>query len=134
MKKILFLSLFAMALGLTGCSKDAEINAFITEFDGVTKDIVSKIDANPTAAGIDEAQKAFDAKKAALTDKWAAIKDAVGMQVSAETKAKLEESLKNNMKALTDVAMRNGMKMAMDKEAMPKFQKLMSDYGSTFKM
>ena len=69
MKKIIVFSLLVFCLGMTGCSKDAEIEAFIKEMDGVTKDIVSKIDANPTAAGVDDAQKAFDARKAELKTK-----------------------------------------------------------------
>ena len=49
-----------LCLSLTGCSKDAEINAFITEFDAPTKEIVSKFDANPSAAGIDDAVQRKD--------------------------------------------------------------------------
>lgn len=132
MKKITLFMVLAFSLGSIGCSKDAEINAFITEFDAATKEIVAKIDANPSAAGIDDAQKAFDAKKPSLKEKWDGIKDAVGMQVSAETKKKLQDSVTANMKALTDVSMKHMMKMAADREASTKFQKLMSDFTGTF--
>jgi hypothetical protein len=134
MKKVTLFLVAMLCLGLAGCSKDAEINAFITEFDAATKEIVSKIDANPTAAGIDDAQKAFDGKKASLKAKWDGIKDAVGFQVGAETKKKLEDSVTNNMKALMDVSTKNMMKLAMDKDASSKFQKLMTDYQATFAM
>ena len=117
---------------LTGCSKDAEINAFITEFDAATKEIVAKIDANPTAAGMDEAQKAFDGKKASLKAKFDGIKGAMGFQVSADTKKKLEESMANSGKALLDVSMKNAMKLATDKEATAKFKTLLNDFQSTF--
>lgn len=132
MKHITLLAILAFCVALTGCSKDAEINAFITEFDAATQEIVSKIDANPTAAGIDDAQKAFDGKKASLKTKWDGIKGAVGFQVSADTKKKLEDSVGKNMKALMDVSTKNMMKMAMDKEASAKFQTLLKDYQSTF--
>lgn len=132
MKKLSLFILFAFCLGLTGCSKDAEVNAFITEFDSVTKEIVSKIDANPSSAGVDDAQKAFDAKKADLKTKWDAIKTARGIQVSADTKKKLEDSVAANMKALTDVSTKNMTKLATDKDAATKFQKLITDYSSTF--
>ena len=132
MKKTLVTLMALLCLGMAGCSKDAEINAFITEFDAVTKDITTKIDANPSAAGIDDAQKAFDSKKASLTEKWNGIKDAVGMQVSADTKKKLEDSVANNTKALMEVSTKHMMKLAMDKEASAKFQKLLTDYQSTF--
>ncbi len=132
-KKNLLIVLVLLAF-VTACSKDAEINAFITEFDTATKEIVAKIDANPTAAGIGEAQKAFDGKKASLKTKWDGIKGAVGFQVSADTKKKLEDSVANNMKSLMDVSMKNAMKMALDKEASSKFQALLKDYQATFAM
>lgn len=132
MKKVTLFLIAVFCLSLTGCSKDAEINAFITEFDAATKEIVAKIDANPTAAGIGDAQKAFDGKKASLKAKWDGIKGAVGMQVSADTKKKLEDSVSNNMKALLDVSMKNAMKMAMDKDASAKFKALLTDYQNTF--
>lgn len=132
MNKISLFLIVAFCIGLTGCSKDTEVNAFITEFDATTKEIVSKIDANPSSAGVDEAQKAFDAKKASLKAKWDAIKSARGMQVSADTKKKLEDSVSANMKSLVDVSTKNAMKLATDKDAATKFQKLMSDYSATF--
>ena len=132
MKKVTLFMTAMLCLSLAGCSKDAEINAFITEFDSVTKEIVTKIDADPSEEGIDAAQKAFDGKKASLKAKWDGIKDAVGMQVSADTKKKLEDSVTNNMKALMDVSMKNAMKMAMDKDASAKFKTLLTDYQSTF--
>jgi hypothetical protein len=133
MKKVtLFLLLAIFCLGLAGCSKDAEVEAFIAENDAVMKDITTKIDQNPTAAGVDDAQKSFDAKKANLKTKWDAIKDARGAQVSADTQKKLNDSMSNNMKSLTDVSMKNAMKLGQDKDAAMKFQKLMQDYAATF--
>lgn len=132
MKKISLFLVVLLCIGLTGCSKDAEINAFITEFDAATKEIVAKIDANPTAAGMDEAQKAFDGKKASLKAKFDGIKGAMGFQVSADTKKKLEESMANSGKALLDVSMKNAMKLATDKEATAKFKTLLNDFQSTF--
>lgn len=132
MKKISLLLVVISALFLSGCSKDADINAFITEFESVTKEITSKIDASPNEAGVDAAQKAFDAKKASLKDKWNAIKDAVGFQVSADVKKKLEDSVKSSTQSLVDVSMKHGMALAMDDGAMPKFEKLMKDYQATF--
>ncbi len=132
MKKISIFLVVLSCIALSGCSKDAEINAFITEFDAATKEIVSKIDANPTAAGMDEAQKAFDGKKTSLKAKFDGIKGAMGFQVSADTKKKLEESMANGGKALLDVSMKNAMKLAMDKEATAKFKTLLNDFQSTF--
>lgn len=133
MKKVTVFLIAVFCLALVGCSKDAEVNSFITENDAVMKDITTKIDANPSAAGVDDAQKAFDAKKDSLKSKWDAIKEARGAQVSSEVQKKLNDSMAENMKQLTDVSTKNAMKMAMDKDAMTKFQKLMTDYGNTFK-
>jgi hypothetical protein len=131
-KVTLFLLLAVFCLGLAGCSKDSEVEAFIAENDAVMKDITTKIDQNPTAAGVDDAQKAFDAKKASLKSKWDAVKDARGMQVSEATQKKLTDSMVNNMTKLTEVSQKNMMKLAQDKDAATKFQKLMQDYQATF--
>jgi hypothetical protein len=134
MKKVtLFLLLAIFCLGLVGCSKDSEVEAFITENNAVMKDITSKIDANPSAAGVDEAQKSFDAKKANLKAKWDAVKTARDAQISAETQKKLTDSMAQNNKDLTDVSTKHAMKLAQDREAFPKFQKLMQEYANTFK-
>ncbi len=124
--------LLSLAIFTVGFSKDAEVNAFIGELDGTTQEIVAKIDANPTSAGIDEAQKAFDARRPQLTAKWDEIKTAVGAQVSKDSKQNLEESVRRNMKALTEVSMRNMMKMTADKQASDKFRRLVEDYAKTF--
>lgn len=132
MKKVTLLVIFALCLALAGCSKDADIDAFISEFESITKDLVARIDADPSAAGLDEAQKSFDGKKASLRSKWDAIKGAVGFQVSADAKKKLEDSVKKNMKDLMDVSMKHAATIASDNEAEAKFTKLLRDYQATF--
>jgi hypothetical protein len=132
MKRTFLTALAALLLFTSACSKDAEVTAFISELDAATNEIAAKIDAEPSAAGIENAQKAFDARKPELARKWDGIKNAVGLQVSNETRTKLEESVKNNMKALTQVSIKHMMKLAADKEASSKFQKLLADYSTTF--
>ena len=129
MKKItLLLIVAAFALGLTACSKDAEVTAFLTELDSVTQDIASKINASPDADGIAAAQKAFDAKKASLKGKWDAIKDAVGFQVSADTKKKLEDTVKKDMEIIVGLAGKHAMSIAESAEATKAWEKLLKDY------
>lgn len=132
MKKLSIFLILACSIALAGCSKDGEIESFITELDSTTKDITAKIDANPSSAGIDAAQKVYDDKKAGLKTKWDAVKGARGFQVSEATKKKLEDSVKNNVMALTGSMTKNMMKLASDKDANAKFQKLMKDYTDTF--
>lgn len=135
MKKKLSLFLVAVfCLSMAACSKDAEVAAFITEFDAATKEIVDKIDANPSAAGVDEAAKAFEARKPGLKAKFDAFKNAREAQITAETKKNLNDSMTKNMSALTGIMGKHMMKFATDKVAMEKFKKLMEDYGNTFKM
>lgn len=119
---------------LVGCSKDAEINSFLTEWDAVTNEIVQKIDADPSSAGVNDAQKTWDGKKADLKAKWDKIKDARNFQVSKNAQQKIEESARKNVSALTAVMSKNIVKMARDKDAADKFKDLMEDYGNTFKM
>ena len=134
MKKIVLFLMLIFCSAFVGCSgKDAEFNAFISENTAVVKEMTDKIDANPGAAGVDEAQKAFDAKKADLKTKWDAIKDVRGMEVSSDVRKKLNDTMQSDMKMLTDSATKNAMKLAMDKDAMANFKKLIRDYGETFK-
>jgi len=119
-------------MALTGCNKDAEVNAFITENRAVIDEIVKKVDANPSEAGVDEAQKAFDAKKAALKEKWDAIKTARGAQVSADVQKKMETEVPADMKKLTDVQMKHVLKLGSGGNE--KFGKLLKDYQDIIKM
>ncbi len=134
MRKVTLFLVIVFCLGMTGCSKDAEVQAFIDEFDATTKEMVSKIEADPSSKGIDEAQKAFDAKKASLKAKFDAFKDARSAQVSADMQKKLVDSSNANGKALGDVRTKNMSKIQADPEAVPKFQKLIKDYADAFKM
>lgn len=121
-------------LSLVGCSKDAEINSFLTEWDAVTNEIVQKIDADPSSAGVEDAQKIWNEKKADLKAKWDKIKDARGFQVSKDMQKKMEESAQKNVSVLTAVMSKNMVKLARDKDAADKFKNLMEDYGTTFKL
>lgn len=134
MKKIALFLLVVFCLGLTGCSKDAEVNAFIAENSAVIDEIVKKIDADPSEKGVDEAQKSFDAKKAGLKDKWDAIKNARGAQVSSDVQKKLNDSVTADMKKLTDVQMKHSQKLATSGDAMNKFVKLVQAYSDIIKM
>jgi hypothetical protein len=134
MKKIALFLLVVFCLGLTGCNKDAEINAFIAENNAVIKDIVAKIDADPSEKGVNEAQKSFDAKKDGLKAKWDAIKNVRGAQVSTDTQKKLNDSMAADMKLLTDVQQKHSQKLAASGDAMNKFVKLVQAYAEIIKM
>ena len=130
MKKITLFFVLAFCLTMVGCSKDGEINAFLTEWDSVTNDMVQKINAGD----IDGAKTAFDAKKESLKSKWASVKDAKGFQVSEDTKKKMTDSATKNMSALTSAMTANAMKFAADKAKAEKLRALITEYGEIFKM
>ena len=130
MKKLTVILLAVFALGLAGCSKDAQINAFLTEWETVTNDMVAKIETGD----VDGAKTAFDAKKDSLKTSWDGVKTAKGFQVGKETQQKMEESAKKNMSNLMGAVMKGTMKMTGDKSKSDKLQTLMKDYGEIFKM
>lgn len=134
MKKIALFLMVVFCLGLTGCNKDAEINAFIAENNTVIKDIVAKIEADPSEKGVAEAQKSFDSKKEGLKAKWEAIKNVRGAQVSADMQKKLTDSMAADMKLLTDVQQKHSMKLSQDGQAMNNFVNLVKAYADVIKM
>lgn len=130
MKKLTLFLLAIFTLSLIGCSKDAQINAFMTEWETVTNDMSAKIEAGD----IDGARAAFDAKKDSLKKNWDDVKTAKGFQVTEETKKKMEEGAKKNMSTLLNATMKGAMKSGGDKAKSDKLQALMKEYGDIFKM
>jgi hypothetical protein len=87
--------LVASVVGLVGCSKDAEVEAFIKDNDALVKSIK---DAKDAAA----AKKAWDDKKATMKQKFDGIKEARGFQVKKETMDKLNDSITKSTLAICD--------------------------------
>ena len=76
MKTIVSLLIFVSVLVLVGCKGPVdEVKAFLNEKDDVLFQIAKTLEANPTEAGVDEARKGFEAKKADLAAKSAALKE-----------------------------------------------------------
>ena len=128
----LFLILSVVALA--GCKKDAEINAVLADFDSFTKELVKKVDGNPTAAGVDDAQKYLDSKKDELKGKWDSIKGARGFQVSKETQEKMEESLKKNFMSVVGLQTKYIGKSMSDPAFKSKLDKLVKDYQALYQV
>lgn len=130
MRKLTIFLAAIFALGLIGCSKDAQVNSFLTEWETVTKEISAKIETGD----IDGARAAFDAKKDSLKKNWDEIKNARNIQVSEETQKKMEESAKKNTETLLNATTEGAMKMGDDMEKTNKLQALMKEYGEIFQM
>ncbi|MCD9189065.1 MAG: hypothetical protein LUM44_21790 [Pyrinomonadaceae bacterium] len=128
MKKLTVFLVMVFCLGLLGCSKDGDVDAFVAELDSVTNEMAQKLEAGD----VDAAQTAFSAKKDALKAKWETLKTARGFQVSEAAKKKLEEGFKKNTTTLQSGVMKGSMKLATNKGAVDKMQALMKDYMSVF--
>jgi hypothetical protein len=75
-RKLVCLSLIAAMCALSiACRKETDAASVVNELDAFTKELVSKVETNPTAAGVDEAQKFFDSKNAALSTKLATLRN-----------------------------------------------------------
>lgn len=129
MKKITVLLLAVFCIAAAGCSKDEEINAFLTEWETVTNEMSAKMETGD----VDAARAAFDAKKDSLKTSWDSVKNARGFQVSDETKKKMESDAKKNMSTLTSAAMKGAYKVGGDKQKSDDMKKLVEDYGAVFK-
>lgn len=130
MKKLTAFLLAIFALSLVGCSKDAQVNSFLSEWGTVTKDMSARIETGD----VDGAKAAFDAKKDSLKKNWDEIKNARSIQVSQETQKKMEESAKKNTETLLNATMEGTMKMGGDVEKSNRLQALMKEYGEIFQM
>jgi outer membrane murein-binding lipoprotein Lpp len=131
---ILFLFVAACALLLAGCSKDSQINSTMADIHTTTDEMVKKIDASPTAAGVDEAQKLFDARKPDLKSKWDGIKGARGFQVSEDTKKKMVDSYTQDYTAIKTLEIKHLSVSMQDDAFKSKLEKLVKDWEDTFKV
>ena len=76
MKTLVSLLVLVACLASVGCKGPVEeVKAFLNEKDDVLLQIAKTLEANPTEAGVDEARKAFEAKKGDLEAKRAALKE-----------------------------------------------------------
>jgi hypothetical protein len=128
------LLLVAACVSFAGCNKDAEINSVMADIHTVTDEVVKKVDMSPTVAGVEDAQKHFDSKKADLKSKWDGIKGARGFQVSEDTKKKMVESFTKDYSAIKGLELKHIGKTMQDEEFKTKLEKLTKDWEDTFKV
>ena len=130
MKKLILLTALTFCVALAGCSKDGEIDSFIAEFERVTQEMTTKIEAGD----IDGAKKSFEDNKASLQSSWDDIKSARGFQVTEESKNKLMQSVTKNMSELSKATFRGAAKLGGDKEKTEELKSLLEDYRNVFEM
>ena len=132
-KHLACLLLLLVCLPLAGCKKDAEINSTLSELDSFTTELVKKVESAPNpSAGVDEAQKFFDSRKADLTAKMQALKGLRGYQVSEETKQKLTSSMIESAKRVAGLQMKYVGVSVRDPAFKAKLDKLTKDFQGLF--
>ena len=100
MKKIILILVLIGGLFLTGCNKDAQVNAFMKEFEKATADISEKFDDGD----FEGARKILDKEKDDLRAKWLAIKTIWEFQASDTVKKKMNTEPIENMNNLVKSA------------------------------
>jgi len=129
------LVLLLACLPLCGCKKDAEINSIVTDLDSFTTELVKKVDSAPNpSAGVDDAQKFFDSRKADLTAKMTTLKGIRGYQVSEDTKNKMTKSLVDDAKRVAGLQLKYVGASMRDPAFKAKLEKLTKDYLDLFKL
>lgn len=126
MKKLTLILLLIWSLSLTGCSKDAQANAFMKEYAAVVAEVTAKLEEGKP----DEARQIFESKKSALNAKWDAVKTSQSFQLSAETKKRINSEPEKNMAELTEAA-NKAIKKNPNSEA--KIQALVLEFANVFR-
>ena len=120
---------------LAGCKRDAEIESHIAELHSFSQELTKKIQSapNPTA-GVDEAQKLMDSRKADLQSKMRSLKSIRGYQVSKETQQKMTETLSKDAMSVAGLQMKYLSVSLRDPAFKGKLDKLIRDYREIFQI
>ena len=129
------LALALAMLTLSGCNKDAEINAVIAELHTFSEQLVAKVQSAPNpSVGVDEAQKLMDSRKADLQAKMNSLKGVRGYQVSKETQQKMSDTLTKDVMSVASLPAKYISVSMRDPAFKAKMDKLVKDYTEIFKM
>ncbi|HEY0319740.1 MAG TPA: hypothetical protein VGC66_02095 [Pyrinomonadaceae bacterium] len=134
-KPVYIVLLVLASVLLTGCKRDAEVNAALAEVDAFTNEMVGRIKAapNPTI-GVDDAQAYLDSRKREIKAKAAYLARVRGIQVTGETEKKLIETVR--LDQMTVVSLQSSsqfMNLTMSNAAFKtKLDKLVNDYLDLF--
>ena len=122
-------ALLLVSLTVAGCRKDAEVNATVSAVDGLTTEMVRRIEAAPNpSAGVDDAQEYLDAQKTEIANKMGVLKKLRGDQVSDETKKKLTSTLAQDAAKVGDLQIKYVSHSISNPAFKAKLDKLVGDY------
>jgi hypothetical protein len=128
MRTLASLLALALCLALAGCgnSHGAEVKAFIDERSEVATQIATKVDASPNEAGVDEARKIFETKKADLSAKRDALKKA---GIAFDLYQQILSAESGDSKILKSVRDKRIMELSSNGSARDKYDKLNGDFS-----
>ena len=134
MKTTILGILLLMVLAFAGCgvNKDAEVNAFVADMDKLAGQIVTKVNANPTASGIDEAQKILDKQKSDLKARYDKLKELRGYELSETVMKKFTDSVAKNIETIGGLQIQHAEQTVGDEAFGKKMNKLYTDFNSIF--
>lgn len=117
-----------------GCKKDAEIESVTAELHSFSEELSKKVQSAPNpSAGVDDAQKLMDSRKADLQSKMKSIKDVRGYQVSKETQKRMTDTLSKDAMNVAGLQMKYISVSMRDPAFKGKLDKLIRDYTEIFK-
>jgi hypothetical protein len=118
-----------------GCKKDAEIESTIAELHSFSEELTKKVQSAPNpSAGVDDAQKLMDSRKAALQSKMKSLKNVRGYQVSKETQQKMTDTLSKDARNVAGLQIKYISVSMRDPGFKGKLDKLIRDYTEIFKV
>lgn len=125
----LYTFLLAIVLALGACKKDDSVNETMKELEALTDDIVKKVkDAQDKKAGVAEAQKALDAKKADLAPKMKEIGELRAFQLGEEATANMTKVLVDVITKMATLELDLMTETMNDKELRAALDKLTADH------
>lgn len=133
-KKILGLMIVASFVlsAACGAGKDAEVNAFVTDTDSLTREIVRQVKTNPTATGVEAAQKLLDAKSSDIKAKYDRLKTVSGYEIKEETMKKFTDSTFKNIETVNGLKVDYIDKTLEDAAFGEKINKLVTDFNALY--
>ncbi|HEX8250638.1 MAG TPA: hypothetical protein VF599_20865 [Pyrinomonadaceae bacterium] len=131
MKTTILGILLLMVLAFAGCgsNKDTEVNAFVADTDKLAGQIVTKVNANPTANGIDEAQKILDKQKSDLKARYDKLKELRGYELSEAVMKKFTDSVAKNIETIGGLQIQHAEQTVGDEAFGKKMNKLYTDFN-----
>jgi PBP1b-binding outer membrane lipoprotein LpoB len=125
--------LLGLLLLLVGCSRDDEVNQFVTNMNQFTSDLVKKVESSADKkTGVESAQQFLDQKGPALKTEFEALQDVRGFQVKDETMSNITTAVTDNVTKVGTLKIDYMALSLKDKDFDQKIEKLTNSYTDLF--